>query len=186
MPITPAFTLTADLKSILGPDNAGYLEITLCGFGPQLPSIAGSYMLADAGVPQLVGPGPAISQVLWGNDQITPGSTFYSIAVMDGKKNIVQAANYRLTGSGGDLSTLAPILAPYGFPLGDLSYQPCAGPVPGSVYHAPGPIIAVTYNGVILPEEAATGLTWFRGSGNSVNLNFTTQAGDLIQAFVIL
>ena len=185
---TPAFTLTANLKSVLGTDSSGYLEITLCGFGPQLPIVPGTLgsniVLADAGIPQLVGPGPTITQVLWGNDQIRPSSTFYSIAVLDAKKNVVQAANYVLTGSSGNLSTLIPIIAPYGFPLGDLIYQQCTGAVPGTVYQATGPIIALTYNGVVLPE-GSSGFTWSRGANNTANLNFSTQVGDLIYAFVI-
>lgn len=185
---TPGYTLNAHLKSVLGADSGGYLEITLCGFGPQLPVIVGfgsTIVLDDAGVPQVVGPGPNISQVLWGNDQINPPSTFYCIAVLDTKRNVIQAANYLLTGSGGNLSNLVPIIPPYGFPLGDLLYQQCAGDVPGTVYTAAGPIIALTYNGLVLPENASTGLTWTRGPSNTATLNFSTQANDLIYAFQI-
>lgn len=185
-PPTPGFTLTADLKSILNADSAGYLEITLCGFGPQLPVIPSTdYVLADAGIPLLVGPGPNIAQVLWGNDQISPTSTFYCIAVLDAKKNVIQAANYTLTGTAGNLSTLVPMIPPYGFPLGDLVYEPCNGSVPGTVYTAAGPIIALTYNGVVLPEGASSGLTWTQGPSDTATLNFTTQPGDLIYSFMI-
>jgi len=182
----PGFTLTANLHSVLGPANAGYLEITLCGFGPLLPSINGqNEMLSDAGIPQVVGPGPTITATIWGNDQIVPASTFYCIAVMDDKKNIVQAANYRLAGSGNNLAQLVPILPPYGFPIGDLTYIQCTGTVPGNTYQAPGPIIAVTYNGMVIPE-GTSGLSWSRAGNNQIVLNFMTQPGDLIYAFVIL
>jgi hypothetical protein len=97
MPITPGVTLTATTKNFMG--NAalqGYLRITLCGFGPVLPSVPTVCMLANAGVPQFLGPASSFSQLLWGNDVIAPVNTFYEVAMLDTNKNVIQAGIYSL------------------------------------------------------------------------------------------
>lgn len=161
----PNVTLTAKLDSILGGvDVAGYLEITLCGFGLTPPSVAGTAMLADAAVPQLSGPATTLSIKLFGNDQITPGNTFYSIAVLDADKNVIQQGNYLLTGAGTyDLSNLSPILPPSAIGSGILvalfqaapTMQDAAGTVDGAntlfTFTAPAgatPLVAVYAGGV--------------------------------------
>lgn len=131
MPITPNTTLTADLQSILGAgagDGGASLDITLCGFGPFMPSVSSVGVLADAGTPMnvaQVGNTP-ISQLLWGNDQITPGNTFYSIAVKGPNGNVVQCGNYQFIApliGNQDLSTLQPNF-PQSYPPRFLGYVP--------------------------------------------------------------
>lgn len=187
---TTPITLTAQLISILAPTNeGGYLRVTLCGFGPVCPSVAGVGMLADAGVPQLVGPqsgSTPLSQELYGNDVITPSGTFYEIAVLDSNKDVVQANNYTLTGAGPyDLSTLSPVVPPYGFSLSGLHYARCTGSLVGGnrIFTAPGVALAATYNGVILggPSDAL-GCTI---AGNTVTLNFNPEVGDRIDALCV-
>jgi len=101
MPIvgpTPGVTLVADLESILGgAQEPGYLRVTLIGFGPVIPVVPNSGVLADAGVPQLKGPqgNTAISILLYGNDVITPGGTLYEVAVLDSSQNVVQSGLYQ-------------------------------------------------------------------------------------------
>lgn len=114
MPASPNITLTANLETILGGAAlTGYLEITLCGFGISPPRVAGTAMLADASIPQVKGPASAFSVALFGNDQITPANTFYSIAIYDQFQNVIQSGIYQLTGSGSfDLSQLTPITPP--------------------------------------------------------------------------
>lgn len=187
-------TLSANLESILGGTaEAGFLRITLCGFGPILPCVAGVGVLADAGVPQTLGPqigSTPVSQLLWGNDSISPASTFYEIAVLDANENVIQAGLYQFANTDGavDLSRVAPFPGPYGFQLGDLSYQPCTGAVPGSVYVAPGPVVAVAYNGVLMPEGLALPVLSFTVGldKKTITTNFATQARDRIDAFCIL
>jgi hypothetical protein len=185
MPTTP-ITLTAQLESILATSTeGGYLRITLCGYGPVCPNVPGVGMLADAGVPQLVGPQgtSALSTNLYGNDVIHPAGTFYEIAVLDANKDVVQANNYNLTGSGTfDLSTLTPTVPPYGFLLTGLHYQPCSGSLIGGnqTFTAPGTVIAATYNGIIMSSSQCT------ISGNVVTLNFNPELGDRIDALCVL
>jgi hypothetical protein len=146
-------------------------------------------MIADAGIPQLVGPQvdatTPLSQQLWGNDVIAPAGTFYEITVLDENENPIQSGNYVLTGAGEfDLSSLTQILPPYGFSLSALQYLPCSGS--GSNYTAPGKsVIAVTYNGILLVRGASLPTLSYTATGTAIILNFATQPGDRIDAFVV-
>jgi len=116
-PLTPQITLTATLSDQSGqPVKKGQIVITLCGYGLVLPKIAGTSMYARVGpveytlVDGTLG-GSNTGIPLWGNDAITPTGTFYSIAVVDDKKNVVQCGLYQFTGSGTvDLSNAPQIL----------------------------------------------------------------------------
>ena len=183
MPVTPQITLTANLESILaGAETGGYLRITLCGSGPIIPAVPGTSVLADALIPQILGPqvgSTPLSIELYGNDVIVPGPdvTFYEVAVLDKDKNVIQAGNYRFDGTETiDLSEAVQIVAPYGFWLGFLKVVACTGAVPGTHYQVPAPallIVAVLYNGVILDPtdySVAPGTT-------NITLNFATEIG---------
>lgn len=112
------FVLTANLMSVLAEAvENGFLRITLCGYGMVTPAIVGLGMLADAGIPQFVGPQvdavTPITVTLPRNDYITPAGTFYEIAVLDQNKNVIQTENYQFSGPGPyDLSTLSPTTPP--------------------------------------------------------------------------
>ena len=64
--------------------------------------------------------------------------------------------------------------------LSRLQYLPCAGTVPGRVYTAPGPIVAVAYNGVFLRAGAR-----YSQTGGIITLNFLTELGDRIYALCV-
>jgi len=188
-PLTPQITLTANLQSILaGAETGGSLRITLCGSGPIIPSVPGTCVLADATIPQKVGPqvgATPISVTLYGNDVIEPGPdiTFYEIAVLDDEDNVIQSGNFRFDGTQTiDLSDAAQIVAPYGFWLGFLKVVGCTGAVPGTHYAAPGAkqIIAVMYNqGILDPTD-------WSAVGAAITLNFATLLGDKINALVVI
>lgn len=188
MPLTPAITLNANLDSILGGNEGGYLRITLCGYGAQLPAVPGVGMIADAGIPQYIGPqvgSTALSTPLWGNDVIAPGNTFYEIAVLDANRDVIQTGIYQLGGSGPiDLTLADQILAPYGFALGSLAYQSCVS-VTANTFTAPGPVVAVSYNGILLAYNDPTRLS-YTVSGRTIMLNFSTETGDRIDAFCLV
>jgi hypothetical protein len=194
MPTTPQITLTANLETIAGGGlQAGYIRVTLCGYGPITPAVPGAGLLADSGVPQFVGPqtaaGTPLQVQLYGNDVITPANTFYEIAVLDANKNVIQANNYQFSGSGSfDLSSLAPIVPPYGFPIGNLVYEPCTSNS-AVQWVAPGPVMAVSYNGILLPEGLSFPINSYTLAADNVtiNLNFATEPpGDRIDAFCVL
>lgn len=196
MPATPNITLTATLDDLTGAAagsiaNPAKLRITLCGFGPVLPLITGTAMIAKAGPFAVYSTGAIISTLLWGNDQITPDGTYYTIEVLDGQDNVVQIGAYLLTGPPAtiDLSNLIQIVPPYGFPIGDLAYLPCSGAVPGTVYVAPGPVIAVAYNGMLMPinQTLPPYLSYTLASDQvTITLNFTTEPLDRVDAFCLV
>jgi hypothetical protein len=162
MPTTPEFTLTATLEDLTGAAagstaNPAKLRICLCGFGPALPRIAGTTMVAKCGPTDFFSTGAALSIELWGNDQITPAGTYYSIEILDGEDNVVQCGAYVLTGSGGDLSSLPPVnpLPPSPQMFGLVMVQ-LAGTVPGTAFKLPAPawmgvILGIFYKGVFYP-----------------------------------
>jgi hypothetical protein len=191
MATTPQIHLTANLESIIaGGETPGYLQVTLCGYGPVLPCVPGTGMLADAGVPQLIGPqvGSTPLEVdLYGNDVIQPlNQTFYAVAVLDRKKNVIQSGIYQFTGSGTqDLANAGQVLPPFnlGFVITTMRYMSCNAPprLPNTVFTAPGaPVLAVAYNGVFLGPD------YYTIDGAQINLTFTTELGDRIDAFCIV
>lgn len=123
--VTPQLTLTATLQDQTGaPIPKAQLIITLCGYGQNFPRIIGTSLIAKVGpqeytltngstaawtTPEGSSGGPGIP--IWGNDVIDPAGTFYSVAVVDQKKNIVQCGVYEFSGSGTiDLSNAAQII----------------------------------------------------------------------------
>lgn len=108
-------TLQAKLDQVTGDsDVLAALRITLCNFGTFIPHIIGTSTVAKGQylAKQISSSSPA-SVKLWGNDVITPDTTFYCIEVIDSRGVVIQAGNYRLTGTGLlDLSNLLPFLSP--------------------------------------------------------------------------
>jgi hypothetical protein len=185
---TPNITLTATLDDLTGAAagslaNPAKLRIALCGFGPVLPLIAGTAVLARTGPFAVYSTGAAISTQLWGNDQITPANTYYSIEILDGEDNVVQCGAYQFTGGGSiDLSNAPQIVPPYGFSLGALRTMVCSNIVPGTTFQAPGQVVSVYYNGVLLRPTIDYTIS---GGGTIVNLTFTIEPGDNIYALCV-
>lgn len=106
--------LTVDLQDMSGVElgsvsNPAYVRIALCNYGSQLPRVAGTSMIAKVGPFDTPYVGAPITIPLYGNDQITPGGTYYAISVLDDKKNVLQTSAYILTGTGTFLlSSLTP------------------------------------------------------------------------------
>jgi hypothetical protein len=178
---TPQINLTATLDDLLGnaagtTANPARLQIALCGFGLELPRIAGTSMLAKIGPFEVSSIGAAIAETLWGNDQITPAGTYYAISVIDGEGNIVQCAPYRFTGTQTiDLSNAIPLLPGFTTQIGAVPN----GAFPGSLYQLPIPAYAAGaalcfYNGVL------QNLDDFTLSGSTLSLSFVTGAGDAL------
>lgn len=108
------------------------MRVQLCGFGPQLPRVSGTAMLAKVAF-DVEATNGAFSFKLWGNDQITPSGSYYSIALIDAKGNIVQSGAYDLqlpANSTVDLSTLTPLMNPgYSYPHAYHTVIPAAGAI---------------------------------------------------------
>jgi hypothetical protein len=70
------------------------------------------------------------------------------------------------------------------FALSKLRYAPCTGNVPGWYYISPGAgVLAVAYNGILLPRGQAQPTNSYTATGSIIALNFRTQLGDRIDAF---
>lgn len=193
---TPGITLDFTLLDYQGnelgsADQPAWLRIALCNFGSQLPRVIGAGLIGLVSswfvdIPYIGAPG---SIMLWGNDQITPAGTYYMVAVLDPNKNVVQCNLYQWNGTQTiDLSGASPFNPPNPPGLPQLELAGCSGAVPGTVYVAPGVIVpgAVFYNGVQL-REGLSGVPSYTQSGTStITLNFTTEAGDRVDALCIV
>lgn len=171
MPPTP-ITITATLQSIAGAAAAtgSKLRISLCGFGSEQPSIAGTSLLAQTYASQ-PSSGTPISFPLYGNDVISPAGTFYCIRVEDAKGNTIAAADYIFTGSGSiDLSSAQPMSPFY------LTSAVPNGVMPGRRFRLPTAIYAggedsiLFYNGMLSPN--------FSAANRDLVLDFDAQPGD--------
>jgi hypothetical protein len=139
-------------------------------------------MLADAGIPQYIGPQVGttpLSVVLGLNFELTPPTTFYEIAVLDQNKNVIQCGNYIFNTTGIiDLINATQIIPPYNIPLSGLRYAKCTGAIPGNTYTAPGTVIAATYNGIMLVPNQPLPQKSYTATGAVIVLNFNTVSGD--------
>lgn len=200
MPLTPQITLTFDLLDYSGnklgsATQPAWLRIALCNFGANLPRVPATGIIGQVSswfvdIPYY---GTTGTVLLFGNDVIVPGPnlTYYAISVLDAQKNCVQTQLYQFDGTLTiDLSLATPFNPTPPTPPGQpqLQYEGCTGAVPGTHYTAPGQVIFVTYNGVpLLAGQIFPILSYtLGGDGESITLNFTTEAGDIINALCIV
>lgn len=158
---TPGVTLTATLDDLFGAQigtaaNPAKLRITLCGYGPQIPRVAGAGVIGRPGPVFIEATGSPLSESLWGNDQILPSGTYYTIAVLDGQGNVVQSGAYQLfNGHTYDLSNLSPLINPgYSYPGPYIKITGAAGAIATGANGWTGPI---TFDFVL--SANVTGLT---------------------------
>lgn len=193
---TPDVTLDFTLLDYQGNElgtatQPAWLQIALCNYGSNLPRVEGAGIIGEVSswfvnIPYFGTPG---SIELWGNDQITPAGTYYAVSVLDTNKNVVQTQLYIFDAGTYDLSTATPINPPNPPGIPSLELAACSGAVPGTTYTAPGVIVpgGVFYNGVQLRPGLAFPLISYTQSGNStINLNFTTETGDRVDALCIV
>lgn len=67
-----------------------------------------------------------------------------------------------------------------------LQYLPCTGAIPGRTFTAPspGPVIAVTLNGILL-RRGGGALLYFTEIAGLITLSFDTEEGDRIYALCV-
>jgi hypothetical protein len=105
-----SLTVTATLVDPTGTDNAGWIVFELVGFGATPPRVAGTSCIAVTSIKAQANGSGAISQVLLGNDAITPSGTSYTVNIFSAAGSLLSSARYQFTGSGTvDLSTLTPL-----------------------------------------------------------------------------
>ena len=184
MPATPNITLTATLLDYSGNTigtsaQPAWLRIALCGFGGVLPAIAGTGNITkiSSWFVDIPFTGTALSVNLWGNDQISPSGTYYTISVLDTQKNVLQTGIYQLYGTQTiDLSMAAQIAQPPVPQIFNLVLLATIGTVPGTVFTVPTPIrgnslLGVFYKGIFYPQVKGTTTNWTL-SGQTLTMNF--------------
>ena len=105
--------VTGDLKSVISGNNeAGSIEVILCGYGSQVPrqnnlSLVARPTSTASEVP--VDAAGTFSFSVMGNDYIQPAGTYYTITVRDANGDVVQCAAYLFLGDNDyDLNTINP------------------------------------------------------------------------------
>jgi hypothetical protein len=85
------------------------------------------------------------------------------------------------TQAGDVVSALCTVVIPSSLAPGAsmLQYVACTGDIPGTVYVAPGKVVAAAYNGTLQPT---TEYTISGDNSEIITLNFSTQAGDTVYA----
>ena len=111
-------TITANLQTISGVEDVGYATFTLVGFGDLIPTAsepAGSgghidVVISTLSCKAMANTSGLISQVILGNDIITPPNTTYVVQIYSDLGAYISEGRYSLVGSGTvDLSTLTQI-----------------------------------------------------------------------------
>jgi hypothetical protein len=104
-----SLTITASLEDLSGTANVGGATFTLVGYGNIPPKVSGA-LLSVLSITATANGSGAISQVILGNDVVSPSGTTYVVSVFSSTGAFVFTARYSLTGSGTlDLSTLTPL-----------------------------------------------------------------------------
>lgn len=180
MPSIPQITLTAKLQDVSGvaagsTANPAVLRIALCGFGLTLPCIVGTSNLARVGPEDFYDTGSGISVPLWGNDVINPLGTYYAITLLDDDGNILQTGMYQFSGD----ETIDLSEAPQIVPVNSLIFAACSGTYFGTVFVAPGIVVAVSWQGIL----QRPGIDYTLSNGNKqINLTFIASEGDNVSA----
>ena len=118
MSTTPGVTLTGILQDATGTAMAGTVVLTLSNLGVWPPIITGTSSLAAITVTAQAGGDGSFTVTFYGNDQISPIGTFYTLSVFaPGSSVPVWESPYLIeAGDGGsgtstyDLSTLTPLI----------------------------------------------------------------------------
>lgn len=124
MAVAPDVILTGRLGEILAgastpppttaPPEFGTVEVALCGYGSQIPRVAGDSMFALVTQSVITQPkgdpnAGAFEIIFYSNRLITPEGTYYTVTIKDSNGDIVQVDAYVFPSSGTfDLTTLSP------------------------------------------------------------------------------
>lgn len=114
MSASPGVTLSGVIQDIGGNPVAGSVQIVLSNLGGWAPTVVGSFELAPIQVTATANGSGVWSVVLFGNYQISPAGTFYTVTVFPAGSNAGAWTGQFAFSAGGsfDLSNLTPINSP--------------------------------------------------------------------------
>ena len=105
-----SLTITANLVDLTNTANVGKAIFTLLLPVANSQVTVSGAVISQLSVTSLANGSGAISQVILGNDVLTPAGTTYLVSVYAATGVLVWEARYKLTGTGSvDLSTLTPL-----------------------------------------------------------------------------
>ena len=105
----PLITITGNFESISGV-STGSVIVTLKNFGSDMPRVSGTGFLTTQQITVPLAVGANFSTLLYGNDVILPGNTYYNIQFFSAAGTLLTSLNYQFTGSGTlDLSAQTPV-----------------------------------------------------------------------------
>ena len=111
---SPGVTLGGTIRDIAGNPVAGTVQIVLSNLGGWSPTIAGDSELAPLQVTATANGSGVWTVTLWGNYQISPANTFYTVTIYPAGSNAGSWTSQFAFPSGGsfNLSNLTPVNAP--------------------------------------------------------------------------
>ncbi len=118
---SPACTITGALQDLTGTANVGSVQFELTNFGSNVPRASGTGLLVQINNTATANGSGVFGITLWGNDQITPSSTYYNVKFLSNAGAPVVTLAYQFTGAGGDLSTMSPLVT---FPAAQVAQIP--------------------------------------------------------------
>jgi hypothetical protein len=118
MPLTPQITITWNSETLGGGQDAvSQLLFELANYGTNEPCVPGTCILSPITLTATAVAG-AGSQVLWGNDVISPAGTYYKVTFLASNGSTIATLPYQFTGSGTfDISELTPLASTPGGPV---------------------------------------------------------------------
>lgn len=139
----PGVTLTGKVQTITGANDAALVTATLQNYGGNAPTITGTAQVAAVAASAQALADGTWSLTLWGNDQIAPPNTYYTITIVSSTGVSLWSAAYTINSGSYDLSNLQPLAAilPVAMPSGVVVTNP-VGPQQINTYGLTVPSIA--------------------------------------------
>jgi hypothetical protein len=94
------YTLTGTIQDLSGAGDQGYALITLSGYGENIPKVTGTNVIATIQYKTVCNSSGVFSVTVWGNDQLTPSTSFYRVQLFSATGPGSLPLTYRLTGGG--------------------------------------------------------------------------------------
>ena len=117
-------TLNFTLTDSSGTPTQGKVVFTLVNCGSTPPVVTGTSVIAQKVITAFANSSGVGSVTLWGNYQLTPTNTYYTVAFYPANANIASSTTSYLFSTGGtfDLSNIAPLSAYPGAPVSVVSF----------------------------------------------------------------